>query len=54
MNRISLRFLQAQFSSTPANVPHHVWARDREAIYQESWCRPNGEIIQQTIGKKKS
>ena len=27
---------------TPANVPHYVWARDGEAIYQESGVGPTG------------
>ena len=27
---------------TPANVPHYVWAKDAEAIYQESGVGPTG------------
>lgn len=26
----------------PANVPHYVWARDGEAVYQESGMGPSG------------
>jgi quercetin dioxygenase-like cupin family protein len=28
--------------ATPANVPHYVWAKDGDAIYQESGVGPTG------------
>lgn len=29
----------------PANVPHYVWARDGEAVYQESGVGPTATVI---------
>lgn len=29
----------------PANVPHYVWARDGEAVYQESGIGPTATVI---------
>ena len=29
----------------PAGVPHYVWARDGEALYQESGAGPTGTVI---------
>ena len=30
---------------TPAHVPHYIWAKDGEALYQESGIGPTATVI---------
>jgi Cupin domain len=36
---------------TPADVPHYVWAKDGDVIYQEAGVGPAGNINHSTVSK---